>query len=197
MDSRKKSRWTKIAWLLLLMLIVALRAWCQVEVVESPAFRSVYDLQVKCPKQVEWMITRHDLGDAKRMASWKFTTDLQSPLATARHSDYTNSGYQRGHLCPAQDRSYNQAYMRSTFRMSNIAPQVPALNTGKWKISEMFCRNAAEVYDSVCVIVLPVFLNRDTTYIGTNRLAVPHAFFKAAWLQRNDSVIGTWFLFNR
>lgn len=197
MDSRKKSRWTKIGLFILLLLIMALRAWCQVEVVESPAFRSVYDLKMKCPAQVSWLITRHDLGKAKRMASWKFTTDLANALATARHSDYTNSGYQRGHLCPAQDRSCNQAFMRSTFTMSNIAPQVPALNTGKWKISEMFCRNAVEVYDSVCVIVLPVFLNRDTTFIGANRLAVPHAFFKAAWLHRNDSVIGTWFLFNK
>ena len=33
--------------------------------------------------------------------------------------------------------------------------------------------------------------------IGSHQVAVPHAFFKAAWVQGSDSVIGCWFFFNR
>lgn len=100
-------------------------------------------------------------------------------------------------MCPAQDRSADLRAMRSTFVLSNIAPQVPALNRGAWKKTENFCRSAALLYDTVQVVALPLFLDRDTTFIGSHRLAVPHAFIKAAWLPKNDSIIGIWMFWNK
>ena len=180
---------------LFLMLLVVLPADAQQVVIHKPEYTSVYDLQLRCPRQVEWSLRSHDLGDSSREPAWKFKNDV--PAGAARHQDYYNSGYDRGHLCPAQDRSAANAAMRATFTMSNIAPQVPALNRGPWKMSEVACRSLAIRYDSIQVVVVPLFLNRDTIFIGSHRLAVPHAFLKAAWNAANDSVIGCWFYFNK
>lgn len=183
--------------IIVIMLVCWLRANAQTILIDHPQYYSIYNCGVRCPSQVGWTVHAEDMGTAKRMPGWRFLSDVPDTLAYVRHSDFTNSGYQRGHLCPAADRSASSELMRGTFHLSNVAPQVPALNVGAWKTSENFCRAAALKYGSVNVVVVPIFLRRDTAYIGPNRLAVPHAFFKAAWVTANDSVIGSWFLFNK
>lgn len=163
----------------------------------TPFFVSTYDLQILCPRQVEWTLHSSDIGKARREPSWRFMNDLRHPLAVGTTGDYRRTGFDRGHLCPALDRSWSRQTMRSTFVMSNIAPQVPALNRGAWKVSEDSCRTLAGRYDSIRIVVLPVFLQRDTIRIGAHQLAVPHAFMKAAWVAGSDSVLATWFYFNR
>lgn len=180
-----------------LLIVLGLSIHAQKVVINSDHFYSVYDLQTQCPQQVEWTITPADFGLAKREPSWTFIQDVPHQLANGTHYDYSRSGYDRGHMCPALDRSADLRAMRSTFVLSNIAPQVPALNRGAWKKTENYCRFAALLYDTVQVVAMPIFLNRDTTFIGSHRLAVPHAFIKAAWLPKNDSIIGLWFYWNR
>lgn len=180
-----------------LLIVLAQSLYAQKVTINSGHFYSVYDLQTQCPQQVGWTVTPSDLGNTNREPSWTFVQDVPHPLATGNHYDYSRTGYDRGHMCPAQDRSRDLLAMRSTFVMSNIAPQAPSLNRGPWKKTEILCRNAAILYDSVQVLAVPIFLNRDTTFLGSHRLAVPHAFFKVAWLPKNDSIIGTWFFFNK
>lgn len=44
-------------------------------------------------------------------------------------NDYTNSGYDRGHMAPAGDAVASQAGMDETFLLTNIAPQIgPGFN---------------------------------------------------------------------
>ena len=131
---------------------------------------------------MSWVIHRSDIGLAKREPSWHFTNTLLDKLAVATHADFNKSGYDRGHMCPAADRSHDLRAMRSTFELVNVAPQAPRLNRGAWKRTESFCRSAALLYDSIQVLAMPVYLDRDTTHIGAHQLAVPHAFFKAAWI---------------
>ena len=183
----------------LLLMMATLQTFSQSDRIRinHPQFYAIYNPSMKCPDHVGWTIHAGDLGTAKRVVWWKFLSDLPDTLVYVRHSDFTNSGYQRGHMCPAADRSRSTALMWGTFLLSNIAPQVPSLNTGAWKASEEFCRKMALRHDSVSVLVVPVFINRDTTYIGRNRLAVPHGFFKACWVTRTDSILGSWFLFNK
>ena len=181
----------------LYVVAVASAAFSQKVTVCHSHFYSVYDLTTQCPSQVGWTVTPSDLGIASREPSWVFVQDVPHPLATANHYDYSRTGFDRGHLCPAQDRSRDINAMRSTFVMSNIAPQVPALNRGAWKKTEVFCRKAALSFDTIQVVALPVFLKRDTTFIGSHRIAVPHAFIKAAWLPKNDSLIGLWWFWNK
>lgn len=158
---------------------------------------SVYNLQTICPQQVSWVLHRADIGHAQREPSWRFTNTLLGTMAVATHADFSRSGYDRGHMCPAADRSSDRRAMRSTFELVNVAPQVPSLNRGAWKQTESFCRSAALLYDSIQVLAMPVYLDRDTVHIGANNIAVPHAFFKAAWKAGTDEIIGVWFFFNK
>lgn len=156
-----------------------------------------YDTILKCPALVEWTLCAADLGCTVREPSWRFINDLPFVRGGAVHDDYKGSGYDRGHMCPAADRSSSRNAMRSTFVISNIAPQRPWVNRGSWKISEISVRKLTERFDTIAIIAMPIFLHRDTTYIGTHRVAVPHAFLKVAYYPPNDSVLGLWFVFNK
>lgn len=182
--------------LLALSLMPSTPLQSQVIRIDSPAYSSIYNLDTMCPSQVTWTLHAADMGKAIRMPGWKFKNDVIPAGANLLHAEYNHSGYDRGHLCPAQDRSKSAKLMRATFAMSNCAPQTPAINRGAWKQTENSCRLAASIYDSVCVLVMPVYLNRDTLKVGEHGMRVPHAFFKAAWVADTDSVIYSWFIFN-
>ena len=182
--------------ILLLCLLVPHDLLAQNLRISKPQYTSLYSVELQCPLQVQWTVCAADLGQASRNPSWQFANDIFHPMATASHEDFRGTGYHRGHLCPAADRSATIEDMRQTFAMSNVAPQFPGINMGAWKRTEDAVRRFTSMGDTIAVVVIPVFLNRDTIRIGSHRLAVPHAFFKAAWLTSNDSIIGSWFFFN-
>lgn len=169
----------------------------QVVKVSNGCYTSSFDVSLQCTRQVEYVIHNYDLGMAKRKKSWRFINDIYSVDALADHDDYTNSGFQRGHMCPAQDRSRTIIGMKKTFRISNITPQVAALNSGTWKGTENLIRRWVPIHGAIRVICLPLWLDRDTTFIGTHHVAVPHAFVKVAIGESNDSLLATWFYWNR
>lgn len=181
----------------ILMCIASLICSAQHLVIDYPQYRSTYDTLLQVPSQIEYSLTLSDLGKAKRSPSWKFTNDIGYQSIKATNNDYIGSGYHRGHMCPAADRSKTREYMRTTFLMSNVAPQTPSVNCGSWLHTETYVRQKIRRYDTIDVLVIPVFLHRDTAYIGEHHIAVPHAFFKSAWIHGTDSVIGSWFIFNK
>lgn len=179
------------------VLLLVMRAQSQTIVIDYPQFRSTFDTLLQVPRQVEWNLAPEEMGKVKRNPSWLFVRDEGYPSVRAEHSDYYRSGYHRGHMCPAADRSAAVKDMLQTFVISNICPQTAAVNVGSWLQTEKYVRKAAAKGDTISVVVIPVFLHRDTMRIGRHGVAVPHAFFKAAWIKGNEKVIGCWFVFNR
>lgn len=154
------------------------------------SFHVIYDYTLNVPVYVTWSVTPSDLGQVKRKASWTFRQDRRVPAPRATSSDYTHSGYQRGHMCPAADRSASIAAMKETFTMSNICPQLPALNTGAWSSVEVRTRAIARRNGGVIVRCAPLFFACDTIRIGKHRVAVPHAFVKAVYAPDGVTLLG-------
>lgn len=152
-------------------------------------FSVEYDTTLKIPRRVTWSLCPSDLGAEKRQSQMKFYPDDDIPGKTAMPSDYTRTGYDRGHMCPAADRSCSRRAMMATFSMANITPQAPALNRGAWKRIEDATRRYARGGHPVTIIADAIFWQADTLRIGQSRVAVPHAFVKTVRLLSNDSII--------
>lgn len=60
-----------------------------------------------------------------------------------RASDYTGSGFDRGHLCPPRDRRGSKADQQAVFLMSNVVPQSRVRNQKLWLGLEEHCRDLA------------------------------------------------------
>lgn len=95
------------------------------------------------------------------------------------HSDFTASGYDRGHLAPnyAISRLYGRDAQRDTFLMSNISPQKPALNRKLWqRLEELAITGFTRRFDVVDVITGPIF-DADTQRLQS-WIEIPDQFYK-------------------
>lgn len=107
----------------------------------------------------------------------KFRMDIMVTTGSAKSSDYTKSGYDRGHLCPAADMGFNLIANEESFLMSNISPQTPDFNRGIWKELETTVRNWAKKEHKLIIVTGPVFKNVKGS-IGQEEVLVPGYFFK-------------------
>lgn len=116
-------------------------------------------------------------GDADRKYE-QFRPDQSVPNGTALPSDYTRSGYDRGHMAPAGDFKFSQRIMRETFLMSNITPQAPQFNRGIWKELEEQVRAWAIRDNGLYVVTGPVLKPGLPTIGQTTEVSVPAQFYK-------------------
>ncbi len=124
-------------------------------------------------------------GDIKRSNKFKVDEDIVS--GSAENSDYSKSGYDRGHLMPAADNSWNKTAMEQSFYYSNMSPQKPSFNRGIWKQLEEQVRDWACQFDSIYVVTGPIFSQNMLT-IGTNKVAVPKYYYKAILYYTNSKI---------
>jgi endonuclease G len=106
-----------------------------------------------------------------------FEIDEAVKTGAAHWRNYKNSGYDRGHLCPAGDRKYSQIAHDETFLTSNISPQEHEFNSGIWNRLEQKVRYWASKYDGVYVVSGGVLKGNMKT-IGDEKVAVPNQFYK-------------------
>jgi endonuclease G, mitochondrial len=93
------------------------------------------------PNRVSWHRTTQHLGDAPRKRQFDPDDTLPSGFTRITHRDYTNSGFDRRHLCPHGDRDRTQAMSFATFVMTNIVPQSNESNAGAWNQLERSARS--------------------------------------------------------
>jgi endonuclease G len=95
------------------------------------------------PNWVSWRLSKSWLGKARRANAFAPDTTLPAAFFAARPDDYRNSGFDKGHLCPAADRSASREDIDATFLMTNMVPQAPDLNRIAWEKLESYCRDQA------------------------------------------------------
>ncbi len=139
-------------------------------------------------KQSKWLAYRlsSDMIEGNTKRSSRFYIDSLVTSGTATDSDYSGSGYDRGHLVPAGDMVFCEIAMKESFYYSNISPQIPAFNRGIWKNLESSVRNYAKNLNEIYVVTGPV-LTDGLNYIGENKVSVPKYFYKTI-LVYNDSI---------
>ena len=87
-----------------------------------------------------WRTTINDLGDS--LPRPQFAPDDTLPIGFKRisPSDYSGSGYDRGHMVPSADRFGDANSNEETFLMTNIVPQAADLNQYVWEKLERYAR---------------------------------------------------------
>jgi len=106
-----------------------------------------------------------------------FEIDHSVPTISADWRNYKNSGYDRGHYCPAGDRKFSKEAFTETFLTSNISPQEHNFNAGVWNRLEQKVRYWATKYDGVYVVTGGILKNLKET-IGDENVTVPTQFYK-------------------
>lgn len=79
-----------------------------------------------------WHLSRAWKGTAARQDDFRKDPDLPTSFFSPGSSTYSGSGYDRGHLCPSDDRDGSITDNSATFVMTNMIPQAPNLNRISW-----------------------------------------------------------------
>jgi endonuclease G len=107
------------------------------------------------PNWASWDLTASDTGSSGRSPDFITDTNLPSDFYEVITTDYSGSGYDRGHMCPSADRTDNVTDNALVFLMSNIIPQAPDNNEGVWANFETYCRTLAQSGNELLIICGP------------------------------------------
>lgn len=139
-----------------------------------------YSLSYSEPhEQAEWVayeLKKSHLSNTNFKRPY-FEIDKSVKTKAAHWRSYKNSGYDRGHLCPAGDRKHSQFTHDETFLTSNISPQKHEFNAGVWNRLEQKVRYWANRNDGVFVVTGGILQNNLKT-IGDDKVSVPNQFYK-------------------
>ena len=132
-------------------------------------------------EQAEWVF--YEIKKEKILGIFSRTDDfrIDKKISTnsATLSDYKGSGFDRGHLAPAHDFSFNKNAISESFYMSNMSPQDPSFNRGVWGNLEKLVRSWGN-NSSVYVVTGPI-LSSCNSYIGNNKVCVPEYYYKVIY----------------
>ncbi|WP_291139349.1 DNA/RNA non-specific endonuclease [Flavobacterium sp. UBA7663] len=142
-------------------------------------------------EQSEWVAYYLDNDDVKA-TNFDRPFFEQDPLVESVSADwrnYKNSGYDKGHLCPAGDRKGSFDEYNETFFTSNISPQEHEFNSGVWNRLEEKVRYWAVKSDGLYVVTGGV-LSDNLKTIGKEDVSVPNYFYKVLLSKDGSKMIG-------
>ena len=88
-----------------------------------------------------WVLSRNWVGSTDRQNDFRPDGVLPKGTYQVTPRDYTNSGYDRGHMVPSADRTASEQDNSATFLMTNIFPQTAENNRGPWRELENYSRD--------------------------------------------------------
>lgn len=160
---------------------------------DYPTYSLEYSYKYKHSYWIAYRFDNTTGGNVGRNEAYKPDPELPSQYA-AKHNDYTNSGYTRGHLCASSDRQYSKEANQQTFYMSNISPQSgngfnqsgSAWNTGEDKV-QAWGYNISRSTDTLYVVKGETIGEGMIKGYIKNEIAIPKYFFMAVLFRSGDN----------
>jgi endonuclease G, mitochondrial len=115
-----------------------------------------YVLSYNCAKGeanwVSWHLDSTWLGTAPRQDDYRADPAVPAGCYQVQGSDYSGSGFDRGHLTPSADRTSSVPDNSATFLMTNFIPQAPNNNQGPWEELETYLRTLVNQGNEIYII---------------------------------------------
>lgn len=156
--------------------------------IERTQYVLSYNLYRKVANWVSWNLDSSWYGDAPRY-SGNFIADTSLPdsFYKVKHSDYTNSGYDRGHMVRSEERTRTIEDNKATFLMTNILPQHPDLNRGVWLNLEYHCEDLCKKEKKKLFVIAGGVFHSEKRI--KNSVAIPDSCFKIIVVLNNGESI--------
>jgi DNA/RNA endonuclease G (NUC1) len=106
------------------------------------------------PVWAAWDLTTGDVGSSGRNSTFYTDTNLPPNFTRYNTTNYNgvgNIGFNRGHLCPSDDRTDTTNDNKLVFFLSNIMPQSAANNQAPWGNFESYCRSLTNQFEMLII----------------------------------------------
>lgn len=145
--------------------------------IDKGIYKSYFNLSIKQPVAVVYRLY-HGGGLASRN-----NNDFVGTQITLQDKDYKGSGYDRGHLVPAEDFAFSDSLQALTFSYYNCVPQHPKLNREKWRTSENNVRKLSQK-DTIIVVCYNEYKKKQKT-----NFAIPAVCYKLVYSKEKELLI--------
>ncbi|HEV7681703.1 MAG TPA: DNA/RNA non-specific endonuclease [Pyrinomonadaceae bacterium] len=119
---------------------------------EKPQYALSYNRDNGEANWVSWHLDSSWLGSTPRQDDFRNDTTLPAGWYQVQATDFSGSGFDRGHMCPSADRTITVAANSATFLMTNMIPQLPANNQVTWANLESYCRTLVSQGNELYII---------------------------------------------
>ena len=150
----------------------------------KPQYTLSYNRSRSEPNWVAWRLDSSWVGSTPRQDDYRPDPSLPAGWYQVQASDYSGSGYDRGHMCPSGDRTNSVANNSATFLMTNFVPQLPANNQGPWEDFESYCRTLASQGNELYIIDGP---HGNIGTVAGGHVVVPDVTWKVVVVLPNGS----------
>lgn len=133
---------------------------------------------------VSWHLDNTWLGSTPRQDDFRADTTLPAGWYQVQATDYSGSGFDRGHMCPSGDRTISVSANSATFLMTNMIPQMPANNQGPWASLESYSRTLVSQGNELYIVSGGQGLQY---FIANGHVAVPAQTWKVIIVLTNGS----------
>ena len=120
---------------------------------------------------------------------------VRGEFSGSHYPGYSNSYYDRGHICASEDRIYSKDANEQTFYMSNMQPQVHVFNAGIWQKMEA-CIQSNAYRGEVVYVCKGGTIDKDSQILTHTRsgFIVPRYFFMAVLMkdEKGYHAFGFW-----
>lgn len=157
------------------------------DIVSHIGFTASYNHEMLIPNWVAYELTAEECeGTLKGKESFCWDPELKG--RQPNREDYKNEAqWDRGHMAPKADMKWSvQAYEESYF-LSNVCPQNRSFNSGSWASTEKFARRIARKYGRAYIVCGPIVTMQQYGTLGTPKIIIPDAFFKAVLIKKETS----------
>ena len=127
------------------------------------------------PNWVSWHLDSSWIGSTPRQDSFAPDATLPAGWYRVQATDFSGSGYDRGHMCPSADRTKTVADNDSTFLMTNMLAQAPDNNQRGWATLETYCRTLAGSTNELYIISGGY---GTSGYLAGGKVAIPSSTWK-------------------
>jgi endonuclease G len=119
----------------------------------KPQYILSYNRDDGRPNWVSWHLDTTWLGSAPRQDDFRPDTSLPAGWYQVLQTDYSGSGFDRGHHTPSADRTSSIPDNSATFFMTNMMPQAPDNNQGPWEQLESYSRTLVNAGNELYIIM--------------------------------------------
>ena len=106
----------------------------------KPQYVIGYNCSIGRANWVSWQLNSSWLGSTPRQDNFRPDITLPSGCYQVQSTDFSGSGFDRGHMTPSGDRTSSITNNSDTFLMSNMIAQAPDNNQGIWANLEEYAR---------------------------------------------------------
>lgn len=151
------------------------------QIIEKNFITICYDYTLKAPKAVTYTL-RGDQVNALNIEErpyFKIERTIASEYR-ASYSDWTHSGWDRGHLAPDAAFDWSKESLEEVYTLANIIPQARKVNRYTWTKAERYARFVA-VQRGIVNVINVVKYAKTPLRIGSHGISVPSGYYKVLY----------------